>query len=214
MKIFLDLDGTIISCKNKQTNLLRIILQQNEFQGLIKDNVMNNFLNNWWELKKLGNSTKQALIHLGINEYYTQKINEIWINKIENIEISYLDNVFPDFYDFSNICNKKNIKLYLLTARNNLLILRQSINRFNLINYFSKIYVVKHKNLIENKFEILKKYSADYFIGDTETDYLSAIKANIKFIGSTRGQRCKTYLSTYGVNNFFNNFNDLNYILK
>jgi phosphoglycolate phosphatase-like HAD superfamily hydrolase len=195
--IFFDLDGTLITCENKQKYALFSILKSYGYHKL-------EYINDWWELKRNGYSTEKALIEIGVSSAHIISLE--WARIIEDFPYCYLDKAFEDSLSTLQFLKKRNrFKITILSARKMKIQPFQAIQRFGFINYIDDIIIVDPSNAVSEKAHFLKKYSPNMFIGDTESDYTASIKANIRFYALNRGQRSHTFLKEYRIPQIENN---------
>jgi len=190
INIVFDLDGTIITCENKQKYLL---------YSIIKRNLGNDFtkVNQWWVLKRNGFNTENALHELKIP--HAKKISSEWINSIEDFIWSSLDRPFKDsLLTMKFLKEKFHMNLSILTARKNKVSLFQTIYRAGFERYIDDVIIVNPKNTINEKSAYLIKNHPIIYLGDTELDYLAAKNAQTGFIALSRGQRSSEFLSKCG----------------
>lgn len=192
--IVFDLDGTLITCMEKQVMLLKYIASSNKVKIREPDF--------FWELKRNGSSTFESLKILGISDDTAKVISQEWVSEVEDWYWLTHDTLYQHVFDMLNALKNDNNKLYLLTARKNVVNLYRQLDQINLKSYFHDVIPVAHKNVIGNKNSFLKKVSCDLFIGDTETDYQATLGTRVKFIACTEGQRNRDFLTRNGVRFF------------
>jgi phosphoglycolate phosphatase-like HAD superfamily hydrolase len=187
--IVFDLDGTLITCENKHKYVLFSII--NGFNRIDTEN-----LNKWWEFKRDGLNTEQALIKIGIPHAYI--LAEKWKNNIENYIWTFLDSPFNDSLSSLSFLNNAQIKCVILTARKNVYHVRQVVNRCGFNEHIDDLIVVNPVNVVQEKGKHLAKIKPLLYIGDSELDYLAAINSGTRFIALSRGQRSKDFLNKSG----------------
>jgi phosphoglycolate phosphatase-like HAD superfamily hydrolase len=179
----LDLDGTIISCKERQSSLMRDIV------GIGFD------VDRYWFYKQNGDNNKTALIKLGYGAYEVNNFCRAWLEKIETFEYLKLDKLLIDILDLSS-----RFSLVLITARSNEKKLHEQLEYLNIIDCFKKIYVVNPRNAAVEKANILKAIDCRVFIGDSESDFEAANLADVDFMGVLSGQRSSEFWSNIDIN--------------
>ena len=179
----LDLDGTIISCKERQSSLMSDIV------GADFD------VESYWFYKQNGDNNKTALIKLGYDSYEVDIFCQKWLEKVESSEYLKFDRLLVDIVDLSN-----RFSLVLITARKSEKHLYRQLKDLNIFHCFQKIYVVDPKNAVIEKSNILKILDCEIFIGDSESDYEAAIIAGVDFIGVLSGQRNFEFWSNTSIN--------------
>lgn len=199
--IVFDLDGTLITCENKQKYVLFSILTTFGYENV-------NLLNDWWILKRNGFNTEKALDKIGIPE--ANLISNEWIKEIESSKWVSLDTTYSDsFSTLEFLTNRKQYNLFLLTARRSKFLLFQTLQRLCIDHHFSDIIVVSPKNVVFEKSDFLDKLKPDLFIGDTELDYKASLSSKTRFVALSRGQRSYNYLLNIGVSRIEKNLSFL-----
>jgi phosphoglycolate phosphatase-like HAD superfamily hydrolase len=193
MKISLDFDGTIVTCEEKQMLLLRTISLN------LKLNIDYSSI---WHSKRRGLSTKRALQAQGVDINKADKISRLWQDKIEEPFWIQFDGLFGGVREALKELKEKNASIALLTARKNPWLLFQQIDRLNLSHFFETVQVVSHRDVVKQKAEFLSNWSAELFVGDTESDAAAAELAGVRFLGVSCGQRDSYYLEKMGYDSF------------
>ncbi len=202
--IVFDLDGTLITCENKQKNVLLSILKSFRYKNA-------DFLSDWWKLKRNGYNTEKALFEIGISS--ARIITQEWIKIIEDMTWCSLDKPFDDSLSTLEFLKKNDsFRIILITARKSKLQPSQAIQRFGFSNFIDDLVVVNPVNAIAEKALFLKKYNPIMFIGDTESDYEASVNSKIRFIALNRGQRSHAFLKEYGIPQIENNLKFLHQI--
>lgn len=211
--VVFDLDGTLITCENKQKYALFSILNCLENCCICQED-----LDTWWGLKRDGLSTEKALASMGFGN--ATVISNEWKNVIENFTYSTLDHPFEDSLPCLRYL-KTGLKshIIILTSRNCRFRVIQSISNYGFEQYIDDIIVVKPDNGISEKRDYIRKIKPSIFIGDSEVDYNASLNSGVNFIALTRGQRSREFLEkifsgqieddlTFINDNFFNQFNN------
>ena len=200
MTIFLDLDGTIINSFERHYLLLKFLLEKNNLNSNFNEQ-------EYMQLKKDGfNNYKFLTQKLMINPSDAKNIQEEWIKNIEDIKWLNYDKLYDDSLEFLN--NINNNKIIFLTARSNGKNILKELEKLNIMNYATKIYVVDPKDAHINKSNIIKEYKEKnqdekiIMIGDTEVDYIAATTNNIKSLILNRGFRTKDFLSNQKIESY------------
>lgn len=185
MRIGLDLDGTIITCRSKHVNLMNALCQAFGYK-LDKERYwsdkFNKSLNNFHSLK-----------NQGLNEKDVKNICTAWINNIEKEEWSYFDSVYESSLEKLKSWRDNGYSLHLISARRNKAGAIHEIKRLGLFSLFFSIDIVNN-DIGEDKDSFMKLRGVNIYIGDTEYDGLMAKKANIPFYAVASGMRCKSLL--------------------
>jgi phosphoglycolate phosphatase-like HAD superfamily hydrolase len=199
--IVFDLDGTLITCENKQKYVLFSILK-----SIYPVNC--DCLIEWWNLKRNGFNTELALNHLGIPQ--AKLISDEWKKNIEDFPWISLDAPYKDSVSTLSFLNSTGLfRTYLLTARKSKAQVFQIIKKFGFEEYFYDVLVVNPQNVVEAKINFLKKIDPTLYIGDTELDYMASLKSGTGFVALSRGQRSTDFLKKAGE---FKIEQDLNFI--
>lgn len=194
MNIAFDLDGTLITAREKQSCLLRAVASR---YGLFVDHTK------IWEKKRAGFSTLNALLDAGIDQTLSKTVAVAWQREIETPYWLSLDTIFPDTLASLHLLQQAGFKLTLITARTNNYLMRQQIYRLGIEKDFHSVFCVSPGNTIDEKCILLKKINAQGYFGDSETDYKAAQLADTKFFGVDTGQRSKEFLGKNGVVNIY-----------
>lgn len=192
MRIGLDLDGTLISCKEKHTTLMAALAKAHSIEFDIE---------RYWSLKQSGKSNYLALNHLGITQETVILLDKEWRQKIENLEWSFFDRLLPDTISFLKKLKDSENSLHLISARNNSRNARQQLHHLNLTHYFDSIDFVNSQRG-EKKLTFFKAREIIAYIGDTEYDKQSADLANIRSYLVSSGMRDRNFLSQYACSIF------------
>ena len=88
----------------------------------------------------------------------------------------------------------KNFDLYLLTGRNSRKNLIEQLKNLDIYVYFKNIFNVNTSNMIAEKKAVLKSHQPEYFVGDTEFDYLACKDLPVKFFCVSNGFRNYDFL--------------------
>lgn len=201
LSIVFDLDGTLITCENKQKYVLYSILSR--FSDLNLE-----IIDEWWTLKRNGYNTESALSKIGTPNAKT--ISNEWRKTIEDFTWCYLDKPFNDTIQaLKSIKENNDIKIFILTARKSKLQPLQAIYRFGLSSLIEDIVIVNPLNAVNEKSFFLSNCKPVMFIGDTESDYEASINSDTRFVALSRGQRSNDFLKKSGIQQIENNLNFL-----
>jgi phosphoglycolate phosphatase-like HAD superfamily hydrolase len=192
MTLALDLDGTLISCKPRQSAVLRAALVAGR-QTADVDAV--------WELKRAGASTTLALQACGLPLLAATSVSDYWQTWVEEPCWLSLD-VVLDGVDatLASWCDS-GLDLMLLTARSRPEWVAMQLRHLDLSGFFSRVESVPPTSAVESKARILRNSGAHAFVGDTESDARAAQAAGVRFIGVATGQRSAEFLRRVGVVN-------------
>ena len=160
VKIFFDLDGTLIDSKERLYRL---------FQHLVPASSLT--FDEYWRLKKNKIDHRKILeTKYSFAEQEVVSFNRNWMEKIESPEWLALDKPLKGVSDFLEAQKKEN-ELYLVTARQFELSVLKQLANFGWTNIFTKIFVTQRK---AEKIDLIKNSvitnSNDWFVGDTGKD--------------------------------------------
>jgi len=191
LSVVFDLDGTLITCENKQKFVLFSILKSIGGIDIVK-------LNSWWELKRSGYNTEQALTLIGYSN--AKFVSEIWVKMVESFTNCSFDKPFSDSLTSLEYLKNNSINhISILTARQYPVQVYQAIYRFGFDKYIDDLIVVSPNDAVIAKQKYLKKANPLLFVGDTESDHMAAFNSNIKFVALSRGQRSNDFLCNIGI---------------
>lgn len=200
MKIFLDLDGTIIDARMR-IYMLYCDLLPNTFKPLS--------FNKYWSLKRNKKSNESILTEQGLSKSSIVEFQNIWMKKIETEEYLSYDRLF-DFTIPTLKLLKKTSTLYLITARQNRKGLLLELSRLGLKHFFSRI--INTKNSAKD-IAIAKSLRTDpcnsLFVGDTGEDIIAGKKIDFKTIAVLSGNRNRKVLKAYNPDKILKNISDL-----
>lgn len=197
-QIALDLDGTLISCEQKQISVLRYAAA-----GIAPVD-----LRKAWESKRNGCNTANALKLLGVSEDAAKAITTRWEENVENPCWLSLDTVFSDVRDTLLRLRHQGFHLSLITARKRKHWLTQQLSWLGLRNELTSVTVVNPANSIFEKSVILSLIKPIVFIGDTESDGEAAKRSGIPFHAVSTGQRSREFLKSRGFESCFGSLSD------
>ncbi|MHB1605924.1 MAG: HAD family hydrolase [Leptospirales bacterium] len=184
-----DVDGTLITCRQRQLEVLRVALSALKIKRKID-------LTEHWNHKQNGLSTRKALIEQGLSSPLSEAVGNVWERYIEEPSFLALDRIQPGVSEQLANLHMRCSGLIIISARKNASLLRHQLTYLGLMKYFRKVLVVSPRSSILEKGEILKELTPDLFVGDTETDAQAARMANIHFCAVTTGQRNADFLKT------------------
>jgi phosphoglycolate phosphatase-like HAD superfamily hydrolase len=190
MKVAFDLDGTLITARERQSLLLKTIATRYGIH--VSPDEM-------WAAKREGSSNLSVLGKLGIRKELLEKIDLAWRDQIESPYWLDMDQPFLDSRNCLCKLLEMSYELCLVTARRNEFLLRYQITNLGIAKFFSRIIRVNPFNAVKEKAQILKEIGPTCFIGDSETDFEASDLAEIKFYAVTTGQRSRLFLKSKGI---------------
>lgn len=200
-KVAFDLDGTIITCKDKQCSLMQDLILESTFCDFFD-------INQYWLDKMCGFNNILCLNRQGIYGTKATNICNEWVRLIESDKYNNIDVTFSGALEVLRYFSAKQGKVPVITARSNVEALNRQVNRLNLLDYCD-FYPVTHNNIVYEKSKILLALNIDVFIGDTESDFRAASTANCSFIGVSTGQRTAEYLVNSGASIVIDSISEL-----
>lgn len=182
MKIFIDLDGTLIDPTDRIYGIFKNLVPKCQLSK-----------NDYWKLKKNGMSN-HSILEKRFN-YLNNQIKDFhykWMLKIEEINWLNKDKLFSGVIESLKQLNNTS-ELYLLTNRRKVDLVYSQLKNFNIDIYFKDILVAGKLG----KSEILKKITLnkqDWIIGDTVDDIKVGKNNNILTASVSSGVSSKDYL--------------------
>ncbi len=199
MLIGIDLDGTLITCKNRQTIVLNAVLKQHRVTSIDASLV--------WEMKREGNTTYDALIAQRVSPEICNKICSEWTRLIEEPQWLEFDRLFSDVLQaLQKLKSNNRNALILISARKFPHWAKPQIRKLGLDIFFDEVQFVSHCSISAKKAEILKEKQCFAFFGDSESDLEAARISGVDFFAVSTGQRSRDYLISVGSKNVYNSF--------
>lgn len=197
MKLFFDLDGTLVDVKDKLYNIYNYLISE---YGK-KSDILN--VDEYWKLKKSA-LTKRSIISRNLDEKNIQEYISRRKQMLEEKEWCYYDRLFDGVEDTLKNLSEQHT-LYIVTLRKNRWRLLTQLEDFKILNYFHHVFNG------ENKSELIETYvdSQSVIIGDTEVEMDTAKKLNITSIAVSYGLRNEKFLSRYKPFYIINNITNL-----
>lgn len=200
MKIFFDLDGTIIDSKPRMYNLFQFLVPESKFT-----------FEKYWKLKQDKVSHITLLTnYFKYSEEEVAKFTSEWMSLIETPEWLSYDKLFQGIKPFLDLLKQEH-DLYVVTARQFEAIAINQINDLGLAGIFKDVLVTLQKtekeNLIKNRFELTK---SDWIIGDTGKDIETGKKLGISTCAVLSGFLSNEQLLTYSPDIIIENVTLLN----
>jgi phosphoglycolate phosphatase-like HAD superfamily hydrolase len=190
MNIAFDLDGTLISCAQRQSAVL---------QSIVNALTLDCDIQRVWECKRAGGSTEAALVQSGITATSASQIAAQWKRVIEEPYWLSLDSLFDGSKDLLKKLKHQGHRLQLLTARSRADLVVMQLNQLGISDLFDQVDVVSTQKVQERKSEQLRLRAAQVFIGDTESDFQAARLAGLPFYAVATGQRSAAFLHAQGI---------------
>jgi len=190
MLLALDLDGTLIDARARQVAVARHAVKQVTARTL-KDHT-------FWELKRAGASTEQALVRLGYTRALAREIASAWAREIEADRWLELDRALPDAREVLAGLRAEGVASAVITARRRADGAERSLALAGLRELVDELLVVEPAEAVEGKTAHLMRLGAVAFVGDTDADGQAAALAATPFVAVATGQRSPGLLRALG----------------
>jgi len=189
MRIALDFDGTVVTCRERQMLLL---------QAAARGVALTLDVDAVWRLKRGGVSTTDAMVLLGVVAERAATIMTRWAVEIESLFWLRFDTLIPSALATLQQLSDQGDSVLLLTARARPDLLHQQVAALGLRPYFAGVTVVSPLSARADKARELARWGADVFIGDSESDLGAAVDAGVPFVTVDGGQRDGSLLAGLG----------------
>lgn len=186
-RVAFDVDGTLITCRDRQLEVLRVALKALKISQKID-------LDEHWDYKQNGLTTRKALVAQGFLKASADSVGELWDRFIEEPSFLTIDRPLPGVLEILAILEKQGYELVIISARRNITLLKQQLSYLGVLRYFSRVIVARGQTGNSEKGEILQKICPDVYVGDTEMDAQAARVANVHFCGVSTGQRTASFM--------------------
>lgn len=183
--IALDLDGTLIDCRERQSLLAASLCRAAGFE-------LN--LERFWSTKREGATTALALCSQGADTRFAERISRLWTSQIEGNAWLQMDRVLSDAMSALQDALKFGHKLHLVTARSQKHALHAQLRWLALQSLFDHVEVVSPQAAALNKAKYLMSSRPMAYIGDSESDAEAALAAKVRFLAVSCGQRSSGFL--------------------
>jgi phosphoglycolate phosphatase-like HAD superfamily hydrolase len=190
MTIVVDLDGTLITARERQSLLLKAVAARYEIE-LFPEQI--------WSMKREGASNVFLLHKLGVKQDLIARIASAWKHEIESPYWLDMDSLFVDVRSCLHKLSVAGFEVCVLTARKNEYLLRYQLFKLGIVGRVSRVMCVDPFEAEKRKSDILLEMRPFCMVGDSETDCRAAASAGVKFYGVATGQRSERYLHSAGV---------------
>lgn len=188
MRIGLDFDGTLISCKERHVAVLAHVA---------RSAAVDLDASSIWGLKREGMSTLDALRAAGIDLAASGTLVQAWTSQIEQLQWLGFDRLICRV-DALIAARRRGNTLHLITARRNAGHLGVQLARLGLDACFDTVDIVGTSDVAAAKCDALSRRRCTRFIGDTEADCAAALAAGVRFVGVSSGMRTERFLRGAG----------------
>jgi phosphoglycolate phosphatase-like HAD superfamily hydrolase len=189
MRIGIDLDGTIVTCKEKHCALMRTIAKSCGIKFCADE---------YWKSKQRGFNNIDSLRQQGVDARNAELLNDIWVLNIENHEWNSFDNIIEKMSESILHWINQGHSVHLISARNNVKNAYLQINSLGILDYFKSVDFVTSSSKLD-KLNFFEKRRIETYIGDTEADYNYSLAAGIPFYPVQTGMRGREYLCELGL---------------
>jgi phosphoglycolate phosphatase-like HAD superfamily hydrolase len=180
MLLALDLDGTLIDARRRQVMVARHAVKELTAR-VLKDHP-------FWELKRAGASTEQALVKLGYAQRLAADIAGLWKQEIESDRWLAHDRALPGTVEVLGGLRAQGVAIVVLTARQRFDGAAGSLEYAGLTSLVDELVVVDPESAAASKARSLAERRPRAFIGDTVSDGSAAAAAGVPFVAVATGQ--------------------------
>ena len=198
MKIFFDLDGTLVDASDRLYNL---------FQALVPESTFSK--NEYWLLKR-NKINHNVILHrdLGYSNYQVIEFQRKWMDQIELPEWIRLDRPFENVTNYLEAL-KHIHELYVVTSRQYVDVAVNQLQSYGWSDLFNDILVTRQ---VVSKSEMIRKFSVvstDWMVGDTGIDILEGKRSGLLTAGVLTGFLNRERLEEYKPEIIVNTVTDL-----
>lgn len=186
MNIFVDLDGTLLDCRQRLHRLFGTLVPRNDLDE-----------NAYWDLKRIPQSHDQILAsRFGYSEDGIERFKGEWLERIESPALLSLDRPLAGSPAALETLGRHGA-LILLTSRQSEDRALAQLRRTGLHGYFEQILVTGRGR---SKADAVRDRgipvdSNDIVVGDTGDDIVTARELGARAISVLSGFRCEAYLT-------------------
>lgn len=185
--VAVDLDGTIVTCRERQMAALRDVTSTMRLVVESPDRV--------WERKRKGATTAEALIAEGMNGAIAAEAAERWRAQVEHDDLLKIDRVLPGAAPALEMLVCQGWRVAIVTARQRPAAAKRQLTRLGIAELVQETHVVAPSDVVNAKARVLETRKAVGFVGDTEADAAAAALAGVDFVGVGTGQRDPGWLA-------------------
>ena len=193
LNIFFDFDGTLIDSRQRQYNLFCELLPDSRFSFA-----------DYWKIKRERVSQAEILKrYCSFNDEQIKLFHASWMAQIEKSDRLMSDQPFSE--RITDVLRKLSGKyaLYLVTARQNPLLVKEQLRRFGWSDCFENVLVTEQRNAKADLIrQNVKTGKMDVIIGDTGEDIQAGKKLGIRTLAVTYGVLSKEVLMKYEPDSF------------
>lgn len=205
MKIFFDLDGTLIDVAPRHYQVYEEVTLR--FSGSPLP------AKAYWELKRKKAKWPELLRKSSLSETLESEFLGVFITKIEAMEYLEEDTLFPEALNRINELISMGHALYLVSLRRNATNLDKELDNLGVKKFFASI-LSGHSETdgYDKKIELIKDVLDEekgVIIGDTEADIVTGKHIGLVTVAVTSGIRDEIYLSSLSPDYMIENIRDL-----
>lgn len=179
----LDLDGTLLDCGPRQVEALHAVLGEPYPDPT-----------GFWQAKRGGATTLEALVALGMAEQQAAEIAAQWRITVEDDDLLAVDTLLPAVEQTLAAARTSVDRLVIITARRRGDAAVAQCERLGLMTLLDEVIAVDPTAASESKAAVLTDIAAFAFIGDTASDARAAAAAGVPFAAVTTGQHAREVL--------------------
>ncbi len=159
MKLFFDLDGTLLDSRERLYKLFQHLVPESDFT-----------FEDYWNLKKNKiDHTRILSEHFHYTPERVDAFQQTWLSLIETDEWLNYDQPFDNVTEFLHLLKDDN-ELFLVTARQSEIKVAEQIERFGWQNIFTSVLVTNRRTEKDVLISHFHPSSEDWLIGDTGYD--------------------------------------------
>jgi HAD superfamily hydrolase (TIGR01549 family) len=207
---FFDFDGTLIDIRKRYYKIFHILSIKFKFKSDVRK---------IFELKRREINDKVIFAKFVKKNLVDSCVN--YKNELLKSErFVYLDKIVPHAIDNLKFCKQNNIKVFLVTKRKNMKILKNQLKTYKILNYFDRLLIKGNTSVQKAEIisHLLKKFKIEsgecLLVGDTEEDILTAKANGIISVVIPNGLRNRQFLKLYNPTYLINDILELKKIIQ
>jgi phosphoglycolate phosphatase-like HAD superfamily hydrolase len=188
MNLAIDLDGTLVTCSGRQSELMRACLRSVGRALQVQ---------RYWHRKREGDDNLLALAEQAIDPAAAQEAARLWSAAIEDPAWLCLDRPLVPLACLHVALERARMRyarVLLVTARRSAAMARMQLRGLGLAELFDQVEICDPRRAQLHKQEVLVRNDVGVMIGDTEVDARAAMAAGSAIRLVATGQRSAAYL--------------------